>query len=102
MTKKDLQKWMLKQIIENNSIPMVTRGGGVGWLSSEEDVVNVLNDDDYLDEVDAPDDEDYEWAMANFRTFLTEEELNEMKIVCMSHDTGYNQENFDMFFCIWD
>lgn len=102
MTKKDLQKWMLKQTAENNSIPMVIRGGGAGWLSSEEDVVNVLNDDDYLDDVVTPDGEDHEWAMAIFRTFLTEEELKEMEIVCVPHDTGYNQENFDMYFCVWD
>lgn len=97
---------MLEQLIEGNSIPMVIRGGGAGWLSSEEDVVNALNDDDYFDEivfVSPDEDEDvYEWAMANFRTFLTEDELKEMAIVCMEHDTGYNQENFDIFFCVWD
>lgn len=107
MTKKELLSWIESQQNQGNSIPMFTRGGGLNWIRPDDNAKEILYGEDYLDEVIFVDEEykhndEIEWIEERFTSLVGKEEFAEMTVVCVPHDTGWNQENFDMLFCIWD
>lgn len=104
MTKKELKSWIESQQIQGNSVPWVICGGGSGWIEPSEDITEYFGED-YLEEV-VPvvkrfyDEEEREYIKSCFK--FVGEELAEMEIFCVQHDTGWNQENFDMYVCVWE
>lgn len=104
MTKKELKEWVEYQQSQNNYVPMFVRGGGSGWIEPSDNTEEIFGED-YFEEVVTleerlSDEEERDWVKSRF-TFVGEE-LVDMKVLCLRHNTGWNQENFDIYLCVWD
>ena len=96
-TKEDFFKWAIEAVNWGNSVPYSIRGGGFGYISDEEELKALRDDEEYLDYIEyvSDDDEDVDFLM---KSWLSTDEQEGMKYIRLPHNTGYNQENFDMFF----
>lgn len=103
-TKQELEQWIIDANNVGYSVPCVINGGGFtlinDWQHSIELTgVPLSEDDDYDDELEyLKPGEEFE----DFRYFLSAEEYDGMVFVRVPHNTGYNQENFDLQFGIYE
>lgn len=103
MTKKELLSWIESQQNQGYSVPMLIRGGGQGYISPDDNAKEIIFDEDYLDiETITEEDEDFDWIKERFESILGSEEMSEMTILRLNHDTGWNEENFDLMLCVWN
>lgn len=102
-TVEDLMTWIKCQQEQGNSVPMFIRGGGLGWITPDDDVEDII-DESYKNVVFPINEtsEDYEWLKERFTTLVGKDDIRYMSFVCVPHQNGRNQENFDMFFGVWD
>lgn len=98
-TKQDLYEWICEQVNSGNSVPLIVRGCGIGWIYSAVDAEEIVLDPDYLDSIDVVEDDD---ILPLFRDFVEREFPGDYTYLLLHHDTGYNQENFDEIFAYWD
>lgn len=103
-TKQELEQWIIDANNVGYTIPCVINGGGFTWINDWEDGiertgVSLSEDDDYDDDLEylKPGEE-----FADFRSCMSEEEYEGMVFVRVPHNTGYNQENFDYQFGIYE
>lgn len=103
-TKQDLEKWIISANNLGYVVPCVINGGGFSWISNWEDSIeraglSLSEDDRYEDElVYLKHGEEFE----DFSAFMDDDEYDSMTFVLVSHKTGYNQENIDYQFGIYD
>ncbi len=103
-TKRELERWIIDANNAGYAVPCVINGGGFSWVSDWEDGieqtgVSLSEDDDYNDVLEyiEPGKE-----FEDFRDCMTDEEYEGMVFVRVPHNTGYNQENFDYQFGIYE
>lgn len=103
-TKADLEKWIIAANNAGYSVPCVINGGGFSWIKDWEKSVettglSLTDDPDYDDDLDylEPGEE-----FADFKQCMEPEEYENMIFVRLNHDTGYNQENQDIEFGIYE
>ncbi len=94
-TKQELEKWIKEVNNDGYSVPSVLNGGGFSWINDWEE--GKL--DDYFDEIQVL---QHGEEFPDFKFFLSDEEYNEMTFVRVAHKTGYNEENFDYQFGIYE
>ena len=103
-TKQDLEKWIIEANNVGYAIPCVLNGGGFSWINDWEDGIeqtgkSLSDDEDYEDVLEyLKPGEEY----TDFRDCMTKEELEGVVFVMVKHRTGYNQENFDYQFGIYE
>lgn len=103
-TKQELEQWIIAANNVGYAVPCVINGGGFSWVNDWEDGieqtgVSLTEDEDYADELEyLKPGEEFE----DFRDYMTEEEYEGMVFVRVRHNTGYNQENFDYQFGIYE
>jgi len=103
-TKQELEKWIIAANNAGYSVPCYIRGGGFSWVNDWEAGIEITDkplstDEDYEDELDNITDGD---EIEIFKEYMTEDELDGVSFVRVNHRTGYNEENFDYFFGIYD
>ena len=103
-TKQDLEKWIISANNLGYSVPCVIQGGGFSWINDWEDGIeqtglSLSEDDNYADElVYLKHGDEFE----DFSAYMDDDEYESMVFVRVRHKTGYNQENIDYQFGIYD
>lgn len=92
--------WMREQQKQGNSIPVVVNGGGFSWITPDDDVDSlILPDEDYASKIEYIEKgEEY----GDFKQVLDDIDYEGMNFVCIKHENGYNEENFDIQVGVWD
>ena len=98
MKKQDIFNWIETEQAWGNSVPVVINGGGFSYISPD-DEVSFVNDDDYADEIEVIRKGE---EFADFKSCLSDEEYESMTFVRIKHNTGYNEENQDIQVGVWE
>lgn len=96
-TKQELDKWIIDATNAGYRVPCAQNGGGFNWINSWDSWLT--DEEDYEEEVEvlSPGEE-----LADFRAYMSDEEMEGMKFVRVRHNNGYNEENFDLQFGIYE
>lgn len=103
-TKQELENWIIKANNAGNSVPCYQRGGGFTWITDWETSIEISGnsfstDDDFEDKLDYVS----EGEEINFiKSYMTADELEGVTFIRVNHRNGYNQENMDYYFGIYD
>ena len=103
-TKQDLEQWIIEANNAGYTVPCVNIGAGFSWVSNWEEGCErtggtLAEDEDYFDEVEYLEKGE---EHPEFKRLLSAEEYADMTFVRVNHNTGYNQENFDYQFGIYE
>lgn len=101
-TKLELVEWIQDCQAAGYDVPCVVNGGWFTWIDFDCDMSELANDDEYGNELEylQPGEEDKEFRQS--MSDLSDEKYNEITFVRLPHLTGYNQENFDYQFGLYE
>ena len=102
-----MNKQQLKEKINESIDTVLVVINGSDMVEFDGTIDDVLDEDDYLDEVDVispetiiEEDGDLPYRCSRFNEQFTPDEIRDRQFYLLHHNTGYNQENQDAVFCI--